>query len=78
MRSHIWAFFIDFILIGHMIHLGYLMMHHMMSCCKSKTRVLSYGRFPMKVYKDVGIDLTKEKDVQVPTIYKTYNYKLMN
>ena len=54
------------------------MMHHMMSCCKSKTRVLSYGRFPMKVYKDVGIDLTKEKDVQVPTIYKTYNYKLMN
>ena len=32
----------------------------------------------MKVYKDVGIDLTKEKDVQVPTIYNTYNYKLMN
>ena len=52
-----------------MMYLGYLMMMHMISCCKSMTRVLLYGHFLTKVFKDVGIDLSRETDFEVPSTY---------
>ncbi|RVW23100.1 hypothetical protein CK203_099960 [Vitis vinifera] len=55
--SYYEAFLIDSVLIGRRIHLGYLMMMHMISCCQSMTRVLPYGSFLTKVFKDVGVDL---------------------
>ncbi|RVW33543.1 hypothetical protein CK203_095924 [Vitis vinifera] len=71
--SYYEAFIVDSILTGRQIHLGYLMMINMISCCKSTTRVLPYGRFLTRVFKDVGIDLSRETDFEAPSIYDTYD-----
>ena len=71
--SYYEAFLVDSILTGRRIHLGYLMMMHMISCCESTTRVLPYGRFLTRVFKDVGVDLSREIDFEVPNIYDTYD-----
>ena len=57
--------------------MGYLMMMHMISCCKSMTRVLPYGRFLTKVFKDVSVDLSRETDFEVPSTYDTYDDQSM-
>ena len=49
------------------------MMMHMISCCESTTRVLPYGRFLTRVFKDVGVDLSRETDFEGPGIYDTYD-----
>ena len=63
----------DSILTGRRIQLGYLMMIHMISCCESKTRVLPYGCFLTRVFKDVGVDLSKETNFEAPSIYDMYD-----
>ena len=54
--SYYEAFLIDSILTGRRIHLGYLIMMHMISCFKSMARVLPYGHFLTRVFKDTSID----------------------
>ena len=71
--SYLEVFLMDSILMGKQIHVGYLMMMHMISCCKSTTRVLPYDRFLFKVFKDVGVDLSKETNFEAPNIYDTYD-----
>ena len=44
------AFLIYFILTGRQIHLGYLMMMHMIACCESTTCVIPYGHFLTRVF----------------------------
>ena len=63
----------DSILTGRRIQLGYLMMIHMISCCEIKTRVLPYGCFLTRVFKDVGVDLSKETNFEAPNIYDMYD-----
>ena len=63
----------DSILTSRRIHVGYLMMMHMISCCWSTTQVLPYGRFLTRVFKDFGVDLSIETDFEAPTIYDTYD-----
>ena len=63
----------DLILTGRQIHLGYLMMMHMVSCCESSTRVLPYGRFLTRVFKDAGVNLSRETNFEAPSIYDTYD-----
>ena len=63
----------DSILIGRRIHVGYLMIMHMISCVESTTRVLPYDRFLTRVFKDVGVDLSREAEFEAPTSYDTYN-----
>ncbi|KAL6314472.1 hypothetical protein AAG906_025957 [Vitis piasezkii] len=58
--SYLEAFIVDSILTGRRIHVGYLMMMHMISCCESKTR-------------DAGVDLSRETDLEAPTTYDTYD-----
>ena len=53
------------------------MMMHMISCCKSMTRVLLYGHFLTKVFKDVGIDLSRETNFEVRSTYDTYDDQSM-
>ena len=53
--------------------MGYLMMIHMISFCESTTRVLPYGRFLTRVFKDVGVDLSRETDFEAPNVYDTYD-----
>ena len=53
--------------------MGYLIMMHMISCVESTTRVLPYGRFLTRVFKDVGVDLSRETDFEAPTSYDTYD-----
>ncbi|RVW97881.1 hypothetical protein CK203_021213 [Vitis vinifera] len=67
--SYLAAFIVDSILIGRRIHVRYLMMMHMISCVESTTRVLPYDRFLTRVFKDVGVDLSRETDFEVPTSY---------
>ena len=63
----------DSILTGRRIHLGYLMMMHMISCCKSTTHVLPYSRSFTRVFKDVGVDLSRETDFEALSSYDTYD-----
>ena len=63
----------DSIMTGKWIHVGGLMMMHMISCCESITRVLPYGRFLTRVFKDAGVDLSRETDFKAPGIYDTYD-----
>ena len=51
----------DSILTRRWFHLGYLMMRHMISCYESSTHVLPYGRFLFRVFKDVRVDLSRER-----------------
>ena len=75
--SYLEAFIVDSILIGRRIHVGYLMMMHMISCVESMTRVLPYGRFLTRVFKDVGVDLSRETDFEAPTSYDTYDEQFL-
>ena len=53
--------------------MGYLIMMHMISCYESTTRVLPYGRFLTRVFKDVKVDLSRETDFEAPITYDTYD-----
>ncbi|KAL6337897.1 hypothetical protein AAG906_002362 [Vitis piasezkii] len=53
--SYLEAFLMDYILTRRRIHVGYLLMMHIISCYESTTRLLPYGRFLTRVFKDVGI-----------------------
>ena len=68
--SYLEAFIVDSIMTTRRIHVGYLMMMHMISCCESTTRVLSYGT---RVFKDAGVDLSIETNFEAPTSYDTYD-----
>ena len=41
------------------------------------TCVLPYGHFLTRVFKDVGVDLSKEIDFEVPNTYDTYDDQSM-
>ena len=71
--SYLEAFLIDSIMKGRRIHVGYLMMMHMISCCESMTRVLPYDRFLTRIFKDVEVDLSRETNFEAPSIYDTYD-----
>ena len=71
--SYLEAFLIYSILMERRSHMGYLMIMHLISCRESMTRVLPYIRFLTRVFKDVGIDLSREIDFETPSIYDTYN-----
>ena len=71
--SYLEAFIIDSILMGKQIQVGYLMMMYMISCCESTTRVLPYSRFLTRVFKDAGVDLSRETNFEAPSIYDTYD-----
>ena len=71
--SYLKAFIVDSILTERRIHVGYLMMMHMISCVESLTRVLPYSRFLTCAFKDAGVDLSRETDFEAPTTYDTYD-----
>ena len=71
--SYYEAFLIDSIMTGRRIHLRYLMMMHMIACCESTTHVLPYGRFLTRVFKNAGVNLSKETDFEAPSTYATYD-----
>ena len=67
------TFLVSSIVTGRWIHLGHLMMMHMISCCKNMTCVLPYGHFLTRVFKGVGVDLSREIDFEASSIYNTYD-----
>ena len=71
--SYYEAFLMDSILIGRRIHLGYLMMMHMITCYKSTTRAFSYRHFLSLVFKKAIINLSREIDCEAPSIHDMYN-----
>ncbi|KAL6349996.1 hypothetical protein AAG906_002103 [Vitis piasezkii] len=71
--SYLEAFIMDSILTKKRIHVGYLMMMHMISYVESTTRVLPYNCFLTRVFKDVGVNLSRETNFEAPTSYDTYD-----
>ena len=71
--SYLEAFIVDSILTERLIHVGYLVMMHMISCCENTTRVLPYNCFPTRVFKDTRVDLSRETDFETLTSYDTYD-----
>ena len=71
--SYLESFIVDSIFTRKRIHVGYLMMMHMISYVESTTRVLPYNRFLTQVFKDVGVDLSRETDFKAPTSYDMYD-----
>nr|CAN61574.1 hypothetical protein VITISV_023349 [Vitis vinifera] len=67
------VFLIDSIMTRKRIDVGYVMMMHMMACCESSTRVLPYGRFLTRVFKDARVDLSREQEFEAPSSYDTYD-----
>ena len=67
----------DLILTYKRIHLGYLMIMHMIACHESMTKVFFYERFLFLVFKETGIGLIKETKFEAPSIYDTYNDQSM-
>ena len=58
---------------GRRIDVGYVMMMNMMACCERPKRILPYGRFMTRVFKDAGVDLSREQEVEAPSSYDTYD-----
>ncbi|RVW29742.1 hypothetical protein CK203_111021 [Vitis vinifera] len=75
--SYYEAFLIDSVLTGRRIHLGYLMMMNMISCCESMTHVLPYGCFLTRIFKDVSVNLRRETDFEALNAYDTYDDQSM-
>ena len=67
----------DSILMGRRIHLGYLMVMHMISCCENTTNILSYGCFLTRVFKDAKVDLSRETNFEASNIYDAYDDQSM-
>ena len=63
----------DSILTGRQIHLGYLMMMHMIAYYDSTTRIFLYRHFFSLVFKEANIHLSREMEFDAPSIYDTYN-----
>ena len=53
------------------------MMMYMIACCESTTRVLPYGRFLTRVFKDANIDLSKKTEFEAPNTYDMYDDQSM-
>ena len=52
-------------------------MMRIIACCEITSHVLPYGYFPTRVFKDVGIDLSRKVDFEVPNTYDTYDDQSM-
>lgn len=77
--SYYEVFLIDSILTRERINLGFIILLHLVACCESKSKVLTYGRFFTKVFKKFGVyylTRERERDIQVPFIYDTYKAKV--
>ena len=53
------------------------MLNHMMACFQSKTWVLHYGRFLTKVFKEFGLDMKAETEIEKPFPFNTYTKSSM-
>ena len=49
-----------------------------MECCHRAKRSLPYGHFLTKVFKDAEIDLSSERDIELPSMYNPYNDKSLD
>ena len=70
--SYLETFFVDSLLMGHRVNLGYIMLNHMIACCESMTRGLPYGRSLMKFFKEFGLDLSTETESDKVSVFDTY------
>ena len=69
--TYLEAFIIDSTLMGRQLYLGNIIIHHMITCCKKKKQVLPYGRIITKVFEAKGINLSREPDIDKPSLYDT-------
>ena len=57
---------------GRRVNLGYIMLNHLIACCESTTRVLLYGRFLTKVFREFSLDLSTETKSDKVYVFNTY------
>lgn len=71
--SYYEVFLIDSILGEHKLHLGYILVRHLIQCIQGRVLVTHFGRVFTPIFMYMGIDLILEDDVQRPTHYDTFN-----
>ena len=59
------------------VNLSYIMLNHMIARCQSMTRVLPYGRYLTKVFKEFGLELSKETESDKVYVFDTYTKSTM-
>ena len=57
---------------GRRVNSSYIMLNHMITCCESMIRVLPYGRFLTKVFKEFGLYLSTETESDKVYVFDTY------
>ena len=62
---------------GHRVNLGYIILNHMIACCERKTRALPYGWVLTKVYKEFGLYLSSETNIENVSMYDMYKESTM-
>ena len=75
--SYLEAVFVDSLLTGRRVNLGYIMLNHMISYCESTTQVLPYGCFLMKVFKEFGLYLSTETKSDKVSVFDIYTESTM-
>ena len=53
------------------------MLNHMIACCESTNRVLSYGHFLTKVFREFSLDLSTETESDKVSVFDTYTESTM-
>lgn len=71
--SYLDAFVIDSILVTCRLHLGYMIIQHIIDCWSKKGWILSYGWLLTKIFEAIGIDLSYEPDMEKPSPYDKIN-----
>ena len=52
------------LVIGHRLHIGHMIIQHMITNSRKMGRILPYGRLLTKVFQAFGIDLSIEPDME--------------
>ena len=64
--SYFEAFVIDSMVVRRRLHLGHMIIQHMIANCRKMGCILPYGHLLTKVFQAFGIDLNIEPDVERP------------
>ena len=64
--SYMEAFVIDSIRKERQLHIGHIIIQHMITCCKKKGKILPYGLIVTLVFQAMGINLSRKPDYEKP------------
>ena len=75
--SYLEVFLVDSLLMSRRVNLGYIMLNHMIASCESTDRVLPYGHFLTKVFREFSLDLSTKTISDKVSVFDTYTESTM-